>query len=750
MVANLLNHAVSEFGAAGNDPEDLFTPAEIGLLQDAATTGGGYLPAGKVDLLDWAEQDVADRGARDHHIRARLLRWLFLDQAARLALTPQGVDISGAVIVNEVYREGKWLPSGGEDDPLDLRAVSAPYGLRLHRCNVDIGVLLGGSRLHEVDLSGSRVGRFEAENVQLFSDLTLAQFVCAGPINLDGAEIRGDLNCENATFKTGTDGVLFARSLEVRGSVYFHKATINRRAYLQNSRIGGDLSFNDASINASHLIAPEALDTYWQTLTRAADNGGNFEIDEQDEAYYTDKKPAFDVETPFVVKGRREAYFRTQALRLDDSRIDGSLRFEGFSCDERVRAKNCKIGGDVEIIRTNFQPANQSGDDIYLKIGKVAEKYAARAVTAGKLDPESVKRLKRAPIGERGLILTNSTIGQSLVWLSVKPNPATVLHLHLTRTRTFLLTPNRDSWPGGGNIGLMRFEYADLSNFLEIGTGRNSDRALAWLEREQPRQRRLLDWCKVRLVAPIAGWLGSKPTGLDDPWDVRSPNYHHNAVRQRDVTYFQPQPYHMMARAMMAKGHQNDALDVEVEMERRIRESARRSRALPTRLFYAVVSLLLRVFIDYGYRPLKAFRWMLFFIVLSTLVFGTAYRSQLMSVTSEQIYMDKAYKTPGSETNELLPKQYIAFDAFLYSIDTFVPVLDFDQEARWFPNAKKDHELCFAELYGLGGWCSGVVVSAKWFEVYLNLFHIPIGWLVSTMFAFGVTGLAKRRNDDEP
>ena len=131
------------------------------------------------------------------------------------------------------------------------------------------------------------------------------------------------------------------------------------------------------------------------------------------------------------------------------------------------------------------------------------------------------------------------------------------------------------------------------------------------------------------------------------------------------------------------------------------------------------------------------------------MVFGTAYQSKLMSVTSEQIYMDENYEMPGSETNELLPKQYIAFDAFLYSIDTFVPVLDFDQEARWFPNAKKESELCFAELYGVGGWCTGVEVSAKWFEVYLNLIHIPVGWLVSTMFAFGVTGLAKRRSDDE-
>jgi hypothetical protein len=63
------------------------------------------------------------------------------------------------------------------------------------------------------------------------------------------------------------------------------------------------------------------------------------------------------------------------------------------------------------------------------------------------------------------------------------------------------------------------------------------------------------------------------------------------------------------------------------------------------------------------------------------------------------------------------------FYAWLYSLDTLLPIIDLHQERFWEPKPE------------------GLLGLASFF--YLRL-HITAGWFLSTLFAAGVVGLVRR------
>ena len=63
------------------------------------------------------------------------------------------------------------------------------------------------------------------------------------------------------------------------------------------------------------------------------------------------------------------------------------------------------------------------------------------------------------------------------------------------------------------------------------------------------------------------------------------------------------------------------------------------------------------------------------------------------------------------------------FNAFVYSLDVFLPIVKLHQEEFWLPTAGKS--------YG------------SYFRLYL-WFHIGLGWLLSTLFVVSLTGVVKK------
>lgn len=87
--------------------------------------------------------------------------------------------------------------------------------------------------------------------------------------------------------------------------------------------------------------------------------------------------------------------------------------------------------------------------------------------------------------------------------------------------------------------------------------------------------------------------------------------------------------------------------------------------------------------IDYGYRPGNALFVSLFLILLGYLTFRVGKDHQIITPTNEG-----AYKRNG-ELTELYPK----FNAFIYSMETFVPLLNLGISDNWIANANHGAEL---------------------------------------------------------
>jgi hypothetical protein len=131
-------------------------------------------------------------------------------------------------------------------------------------------------------------------------------------------------------------------------------------------------------------------------------------------------------------------------------------------------------------------------------------------------------------------------------------------------------------------------------------------------------------------------------------------------------------------------------------------------------------NLLLQVTIGYGFRPLRALWWILGFVLLGTALFGAGYRMKIITPTEANAYGKFA------ETGSA-PGHYPPFNAFVYSLENFLPVVDLHQGEYWRPNP---------------GLLDSGTVPASLLRWYLWL-HILAGWTLTPLLFAGLSGLIR-------
>jgi hypothetical protein len=140
--------------------------------------------------------------------------------------------------------------------------------------------------------------------------------------------------------------------------------------------------------------------------------------------------------------------------------------------------------------------------------------------------------------------------------------------------------------------------------------------------------------------------------------------------------------------------------------------------------------------IGYGYRPWRAFAMSIAMILLGTLLFYLGSTHALMSPAG-----DKAYaKAPNGQVilaksgRAGISEEYPVFNPFVYSLESFTPLLKLDQSANWTPNANRSAEISSFHLK--------VPFSGTFLRYYLY-FHIAAGWLLTSLWVGAITGLVK-------
>ncbi len=159
-----------------------------------------------------------------------------------------------------------------------------------------------------------------------------------------------------------------------------------------------------------------------------------------------------------------------------------------------------------------------------------------------------------------------------------------------------------------------------------------------------------------------------------------------------DKDKFVPQPYVQLAKVLQEMGHEADARRILIAKQE---DPAR--LAMMTwyqRLWHHVLGAT----IVYGYRPWQAAAWIFCFVALGALLFGSG---------SDPAQFEKT-----------ITGEPPAFNNIVYSLDSFVPLVDLHQAKYRLPKG--------------GG-----------LRVYLWL-HIGFGWLLTTLLVVGLTGLVRK------
>jgi len=280
--------------------------------------------------------------------------------------------------------------------------------------------------------------------------------------------------------------------------------------------------------------------------------------------------------------------------------------------------------------------------------------------------------------------------------------------------------------------GQVRFEEAQIGGTISLGKDTNWDPG-AGLDLASAKAKALLNtkggWPpKYNLV--LHGFTFEE---LDKEADLSGISQTEWIQRQRSDT-FKSQPYEQMAKVFRDMGLEEEAIDVMIA--KNLDHGNHLDFGLDP-LHRFGLDWLLGFFwyklvgwcIGFGYQPLKPFCWSLVIIGIGHVLFRAGYRSDLVTPTDKD-----AYEKGNGNGEQQLSEFYPRFNSFIYSLETFVPLLKLWMSDYWAPNSTRQKRLKI--------WNRELPIRGRGLRVYLWL-HVAAGWILTSLWIGGLTGLLK-------
>jgi hypothetical protein len=180
------------------------------------------------------------------------------------------------------------------------------------------------------------------------------------------------------------------------------------------------------------------------------------------------------------------------------------------------------------------------------------------------------------------------------------------------------------------------------------------------------------------------------------------------------------QPYEHLIAVLRRQGYEKDARWVAIA-----KPETRRKRG-GLRQWTRCWSWVLKVILGYGYKPERALIWAFLFVFIGFRVFYWGRSEELIQPAKGPTYIGEA------DNGKELVSSYPSFDPLAYSIDTFLPIIDIQQSEYWRPDTSKKCWLLQKERS-----------CGAFLRIYLWI-HIIFGWLLTTLFVIGFTGLVRK------
>jgi hypothetical protein len=402
----------------------------------------------------------------------------------------------------------------------------------------------------------------------------------------------------------------------------------------------------------------------------------------------------------------------TEAIGADGLKLEGDILLRnGFHANGEVRLLGATIGGNLDAAGGTFK--NPSGNALNADRIEVHGNVFLnnKFVAAGQirvLVAEIKGQLAVVDAWLDGLDLESTQITGPFLWRNVHreaksdfPEKEWKPSLDLTNTKVGALIDPAASWPEKGQLRLDGFVYDRIAEGPTDAKTR-----LKWL-RLQP------------------DWLG-----------------------------FYPQPYKQLAKVLSEMGHDHGARHVLVEME-----DARRKGGKPhwwsksPNLSWPswVWAWLLKITIGSGYLPFRAGWWVAAFVLVGFFLFSWGQDAGVLTPTQDNgIVAVQSKGGTGIQNDEV--SIYQPFNGFIYSLETFLPLVDLQFAKHWLPCASCKPKSQVDLLTHLRHW--PLRRLPPWhhdfgdhFGKHLRWyfwFHILAGWFFTTMFVAGVTGLVRK------
>ncbi len=233
----------------------------------------------------------------------------------------------------------------------------------------------------------------------------------------------------------------------------------------------------------------------------------------------------------------------------------------------------------------------------------------------------------------------------------------------------------------------------------------------------------ILAHASVGVIADADSWPERGNLDLDgfvytriatDPIDAKS---RLDWLARQPADQFKPQPYQQLAKVLREAGDNVGARRVLIAMENS-RHDYGKLGALARPWHWVLWAT-----IGYGYRPWLALCWGIGIVMFGFLLFGLGYYEGAITPSDKDAYCTfAAHDTNLHHGNP--PPYYPRFSPLVYSLDTFLPIISFGQKDHWMPNPNT------------GRW-------GYWLRVYQWIFHVGLGWVLTTLFVAGLTPIVR-------
>jgi hypothetical protein len=569
---------------------------------------------------------------------------------------------------------------------------------------------------------------FIADRTRVGGSVLLSEgFNAYGCFRLSECTIDGTLDCTGGQFNNPNECTLNTEGSKIGGSVFLRNGfSAVGQLWLVECNIGGDLDCGGGKIYNSDISKP-AIATDGSTIAGNVNLNNDFTAEGEvrlsktiihgnlycGNAHFINPI-GFAIRADEVNVEGDAVLMQTRAegeIGFFEAAIDGSLLcndadFSNSSTNDPVLdMRVAKIGGAVALDYIHVSGIiNISGSNIGLDfecIGAQLESLDDFAIIGSQAIISGSIVLDNGFKSDAGLLFSGTKVGHDFECENcqiIEPN-TNLFAINLLESD---IQGSITLWTNFFAVGVLNFKGLNVGHYF-------------FLKGITPSDKMILD-LRSATIGTLIDETNSWPTAGNLLLDNMTYNEIYNTaptdaksriawLHLQPTGQFFPQPYQQLAEVLHKMGHDDDSAEVMVEKNKdyaRCNLHWTQIQQWPELLWYYFIGL----FSGYGYCPGRAFWWSLGFIIFGSIVFLYARHIGIVNHVREEV---------GNRSNH--HGQVYIFNSFIFSLETFVPLLELDMAKQWKP-------------------------TGKIFRLYFYL-HKIFGWILTTLWIGGLTGLIK-------